>query len=566
MNLRNWVPSWMAKKNRTPIRRAGTKRTSHYRLALETLEDRVVPTAVSISVNNVTVAEGNAQVRYIDDFVSANSGGLFNPHAVKFGPDGNICVASGFSEQVLRYDGQTGAFKDAVITSDVSGVVIDNPWALAFGPDNKLYVAGRNSNNVVRYDPATGSVDEFIAAGNGVWNPKALAFGSEGNLYVANADSGASDTSPLQDQVLRFQGPSGQTPGQFIDVFIPRGDHGLDNPQGLDFNGNNLYVTNTRGDSISRYDAATGAFHDVFVAKNSGGLDTPSETAFRAGYLYVTSQGTAQILRYDGVTGAFVDAVISAGNPATDYTSGFDFDAYGNLYVGFNQKTSAGSTPPTSINDTYKVLRYGPASETAFTVTLSAASDVPVTVSYTTAPGSATAGSDFTPVSGTLTFAPGETTKTVLVQTVDDTIAEPTETFTLNLSNPTGGAIIINGQGVATILDNDRSLSINDVTKDEGKTGTTTFTFTVTLSAAYDVPVTVNFATANGTATTSDNDYVAKSGTLTFAAGQTTKTIAITVKGDKKKEADEAFFVNLSGATNAVILDGQGLGTILNDD
>ena len=78
------------------------------------------------------------------------------------------------------------------------------------------------------------------------------------------------------------------------------------------------------------------------------------------------------------------------------------------------------------------------------------------------------------------------------------------------------------------------------MTKAEGKKGQTTlFTFTVTLSAAYDQPVTMSFRTANGTAKTSDSDYVAKTGTLTFAPGETTKTITIEVKGDSKREANE---------------------------
>ena len=469
MNLRNWFRSSPKNHPVTRSRHAASKRTPRCRLAVERLEDRTVPSAVSISISDVSVVEGAAQVRYIDDFVSANSGGLFNPHNVVFGPNGDLYVASGFGEQVLRYDGQTGAVKDAVITSGASGVVTDNPWALAFGPDNKLYVAGRNSNNVLRYDPATGVVDEFISAGSGVWNPKGLAFGADGNLYVSNADTGTTDTSPLQDQVVRYQGPTGQAPGQFIDVFIARGDHGLDNPNGLTFNGNYLYVANTRGDSISRYDAETGAFHDVFVSAGSGGLNGPEVMAFKSGYLYLTSQQTSQVLRYDGGSGAFVDAVASAGNPATDYTAGFDFDASGNLYVGYNQKTSAGGGAPTTINDTYKVLRYGPASGAAFTVTLSAASASDVTVDYQTADGTATAGSDYVQKNSyTLKFAPGVTTRTILVPTLDDAIVEPTETFTLNLSNAIG-ANISDAQGVASIQDNDSTkfYVVNDASTDQ---------------------------------------------------------------------------------------------------
>ena len=106
------------------------------------------------------------------------------------------------------------------------------------------------------------------------------------------------------------------------------------------------------------------------------------------------------------------------------------------------------------------------------------------------------------------------------------------------------------------------------MTKKEGNgKKTTLFTFTVTLSAAYDQAVTVSFRTADGTATTSDNDYVAKTGTLTFAPGETSKAITIEVKGDSKKEADETFYLDLFGlSSNALFTNSRGIGTILNDD
>ena len=91
--------------------------------------------------------------------------------------------------------------------------------------------------------------------------------------------------------------------------------------------------------------------------------------------------------------------------------------------------------------------------------------------------------------------------------------------------------------------------------------------FTVTLSAAYDQAVTMSFATANGTAKTSDSDYIAKTGTLTFAPGETTKTITIEVKGDSKKEANEYFYLDLfDNSSNSLFTKNRGLGTILNDD
>jgi hypothetical protein len=110
------------------------------------------------------------------------------------------------------------------------------------------------------------------------------------------------------------------------------------------------------------------------------------------------------------------------------------------------------------------------------------------------------------------------------------------------------------------------SLSIDDVSVTEGNAGTTIATFTVTLSPISGQTVTVDFATADGTATTADNDYVATSGTLTFTPGTATQPIPVTVNGDTNLEPDETFLVNLSNPVNATITDGQGVGTILNDD
>jgi len=106
---------------------------------------------------------------------------------------------------------------------------------------------------------------------------------------------------------------------------------------------------------------------------------------------------------------------------------------------------------------------------------------------------------------------------------------------------------------------------INDVTVAEGNAGTSTATFNVTLTAASAQTVTVQFATANGTAT-AGSDYVAVSGTLTFNPGITSQPINVTLNGDTMPEPSEAFSVNLTNPTNAVLGDAQGLGTILNDE
>src|SRR5581483_10536183 len=112
------------------------------------------------------------------------------------------------------------------------------------------------------------------------------------------------------------------------------------------------------------------------------------------------------------------------------------------------------------------------------------------------------------------------------------------------------------------------NLTINDVSASEGNSGTKTFTFTVSLSKpALAGGVTFDIATADGTATVAGNDYVARTLTSqTIAAGQQTYTFDVTVNGDTTVESDETFFVNVTNVTSATVLDGQGLGTIQNDD
>jgi hypothetical protein len=201
-----------------------------------------------------------------------------------------------------------------------------------------------------------------------------------------------------------------------------------------------------------------------------------------------------------------------------------------------------------------------------FTVTLSTPSVSPVTVTYATVNGTAIAGSDYTAGSGTLTFAPGQTSKTVAVAVRGDTTLELNETFFVELSGATG-APIAKVRGVGTILNDDGSVvRITDVRQAEGQSGTTPFTFLVTLSRPSVTPVVVRYTITDGTAT-AGSDYKALPGPpLVFAVGETRKMIVVTVKGDTTKEPNETFYVNLVGASGATIFKSQGIGTILNDD
>ncbi len=198
-----------------------------------------------------------------------------------------------------------------------------------------------------------------------------------------------------------------------------------------------------------------------------------------------------------------------------------------------------------------------------------------VTVNYATADGTATAGSDYTAVSGKLTFAKNEMTKTVLVPIKGDRLVESNESFTVNLSNPKG-AKIADGTGVVTITDDEPYVYLTAGSvpyvynpygyATEGNDGTSPADFTVFLSGAYDLPVTINYSTADGTATASA-DYGAASGTLTFAPGQTSLPLSVAVFGDRLGEPDETFQVKLSTPNSyAQVVYDTGVATIVDDE
>lgn len=172
---------------------------------------------------------------------------------------------------------------------------------------------------------------------------------------------------------------------------------------------------------------------------------------------------------------------------------------------------------------------------------------------------------------GSLTFQAGETTKTIVVRVQGDLESESDESFVVRLSNPTN-AVISDSEGVGIIQNDDAPpifISIADVSKAEGNSGLTVFEFEVTLSKASSEIITVDYSTADGSASSSGNakDYQKiTNGTLVFEAGQTSKIISVVVNGDADSEPNETFFVNLSNATDAIFNDNQALGEILDDD
>jgi hypothetical protein len=190
-----------------------------------------------------------------------------------------------------------------------------------------------------------------------------------------------------------------------------------------------------------------------------------------------------------------------------------------------------------------------------------------ISVDFSTADGTASNASDYTQSSGAVNFiAGGAATASISVPVLGDTNIEPDETFFVNINSKSNGVVIADGQGLATIVNDDgSSLSISDATLVEGNAGASNMVFTVSRTNTTSA-VTVDFTTANASAT-AGSDFTLTSGTLNFAAGgAATGTISVPITGDTTVEANESFVVNLSNPSGATITDGEGQGTIDNDD
>ena len=190
------------------------------------------------------------------------------------------------------------------------------------------------------------------------------------------------------------------------------------------------------------------------------------------------------------------------------------------------------------------------------------------TVSFATSNGTATAGSDYTETSGTLTFTQGQTIKTLRVPVIDDALDENSETVNLTLSNPTGFTLGSKNTASLTILDNDPSptISVDDVTVGEGDSGFTEAQIMLRLSAPSGRTVSVRFATFGGSASPGVDFENVFNLTVTFNPGEATKAVPVRILGDTFLEPDEVFFANLTLPSNATLPDNFVEARIIDDD
>ena len=252
------------------------------------------------------------------------------------------------------------------------------------------------------------------------------------------------------------------------------------------------------------------------------------------------------------------DAVVDDPVSLAHAVSGGDY--HGLSAPGVRVSVTEDDRPALTISD-------GDAAEAAdsisFTVTLDVASSLEAGVEWRTGDGTATQGADYEQRSGTLRFEPLETAKSISVPLLDDALDEAPERFTVTLGNPSN-ATVARGTATGTINDDDASpaLSIADATAAEGGG---TISFTVSLGAVSGLPVSVDWATSDGTAA-AGKDYTAASGTLTIQPGEMEQAIAVALFDDGLDEEEETIVVSLSNAVHAALADDAAEGTIVDDD
>lgn len=350
---------------------------------------------------------------------------------------------------------------------------------------------------------------------------------------------------------------------------------------GTSISATGIIERNTDADVFSFTTAAGSINIDVDPAARGPNLDVLVELYSSSGQLVASSNPTNAIdanINLSVQAGTYYLHVSGTGKG--DPLNG-GYTDYGSLGYYRISGSVADNAPVAllSINSASAQKAEGDSGNTAFTFTVSRSGTTSSVASVQYAVSGSgqhpAAASDFggTLPSGTVAFAAGETSKTVTVNVSGDGSYEQEEGFTVTLSNPSAGATIQTAQATGTILNDDLavlSVSAAAAQKAEGNSGLTAFTFTVARSGATNHAVTVDYAvtgSGNSAANAADFGGTLPSGTVSFSAGQTSKTLTINVTGDLTAELTETFTVTLTApSTGAQIQTAQATGTIVNDE
>lgn len=556
----------------------------------------------TISVSDATVIEGDSGTTWMwfEVALSGVSGKVISvDYATADGTataPGDYTAASG---KLVFGTGHNRFIMGIGVHGDTLDEIDENFTYELSNPLNVVIADGSGTGTIADDDPAVSISIDDVAMTEGDTGTTPATFtvtlsstsGKTVSVDYATANGTAtagSDYSPASGTLTFAPGATSQQVS--IDVL---GDIAVEGDEAFDLllsNPSNATIADSSGTAtIINDDTVTAdlSIDDVTVTEGDSGISLATFTVTLSTPRPATI--TVDYATADGTAAAGTDYIAASGTlvfaPGTTSRQ-FNVDVTGDTAVEADETFEAllsnakgaaiadGSGTATILNDDVPTIAINDVSApegnagtspATFSVTLSAASSVSVTVHYATANGTATAPADYATASGTLTFVPGETAKPLVVAVQGDTLDEPNEAFGVNLSSPSN-ATIGDGAGAGTIADDDPAptLRIDDQTAVEGDTGTTTMTFNVVLSGASGQTITVQYATANGSATATD--YVTASGTLTFAAGDTSKQLTVSVRGDTVDEPNETFSVNLSNPSSVVIADGTGVGTITDDD
>ncbi|MEG3935380.1 MULTISPECIES: Calx-beta domain-containing protein [unclassified Microcoleus] len=343
---------------------------------------------------------------------------------------------------------------------------------------------------------------------------------------------------------------------------------------------NDLGDGDTGGNGLQNFPVLTSATASNGNITLSGTLNSIPNTTFRVEFFDNTAldpSGNGEGQTYLNFVNVTTDAAGNANFTSPPLTAtGAIVTTATNLTTN---DTSEFSQPSPGLlqfsNPAYTVNENGTVVGTAISVNRIGGNKGAVGATLTLTDGTAVA-ADYTKTPIAINFAAGDTTpKIVSIPIADDAIDEADETVNLSLTNPTGNATVGDryNNAVLTIADNDNpptvSIAPATINQAEGNTGTTAYNYTVSLSNPSGLPITVNYKTDDGTATTGDLDYEDNDGNLIFNSSEAlTKTIAVIVNGDTKFEANENFSVTLNNAINATVnpAANQSTGIIVNDD
>lgn len=510
----------------------------------------------TFGVADVSVAEGNVGTASLT-FTITRAGGSTGAATVDFTtalgtadaadlagalPSGTLSFADGETEKQISVtiSGDTAVEADETITLTLSGAtggaaIADDGATGTITNDDSAPSSASPWINEFHYDNAGADTNEFVevagAAGTDLtgWQ---VVFYNGNPAQRATYGTAVTLSGTIADQSNGFGTLSVAAPG------LQNGNTANNEPDGI---------------ALLRPDGSVAEFISYEGSFTAAAGPAAGQTSIDVG---VVEDGNA--------SGTSIGRV-GPGSQAGDFTWALIADdTPGARNDG---QTFAQPAPQLSVSDITFSEGDSGSRDVAFTVTRSGPLDA-FTVGYATANGNALAGIDYQATSGTLTFAAGQTSATVQVTVLGDTRPEADETFFLNLSDPGNGATLADGQGQATILNDDGappSVSIGDVTVLEENTGTTFAIFTVTRTGGTGA-FSVDYQTVGNTAV-AGSDFTATSGTLSFADGETSRTITVEVSGDTLAEADERFFVALDNPTgDAVLADSLGEGTIRTDD